>query len=155
MTIDAIINQYDFNLAYAKALVQDVSEEHMTQVPATGFENHPAFTLGHVVSGSAMLVEDLGGIFEMPNNWTELFLRKGPGDPRKPDLDKNKYPAKMELIKVLEEKHFQVKQILIGTEENKLNETIKWRFNKFMPTLRDLVIFMCINHEAMLSHKLN
>ena len=74
----------------------------MTVIPSNGLENHPAFTLGHLVSGSALLVEDLGEEFNMPDKWTELFLRKGPGDPRKPDPDKSKYPTKELLLAELE-----------------------------------------------------
>jgi hypothetical protein len=56
----------------------------MTIIPSNGLVNHPAFTLGHLISGSALLAEDLGAVFEMPDHWADLFLRKGPGDPRKP-----------------------------------------------------------------------
>ena len=34
-------------------------------------------------------------------------------------------------------------------DEIKLSENIKWRFSKYMPTALDLIVFMCINHEAM------
>ena len=149
MTIEAIIKQYDFNLEYAKALIHDLTEEQMTIVPALGLDNHPAFTIGHLVAGSADLAHDLGAEFEMPANWAELFVRKGPGDPRKPDLDKSKYPSKLSLITELENQHKKVKRLLKDLEENKLNESLTWRFSNFMPTLGDLVTFMCINHESM------
>jgi len=149
MTIDNIIKQYDFNLEYAKALVQDLKEEQMTIVPAFGLDNHPAFTLGHLVSGSADLARDLGEDFEMPDSWAELFERQGPGDPRKPDLDRKKYPSKHELINELENQHNKVKRLLRSLDESRLNEPLTWRFANFMPTLGDVIIFMCINHEAM------
>jgi hypothetical protein len=144
-----IINQYDFNLSYAKKLVEDLSDEQMTFTPSGGLDNHPAFTLGHLVSGSAMLAEDLGEIFEMPDNWAELFLRKGPGDPRRPDPDRSKYPSKEILLSELQNQHEKVKSILNNIDKNKLNEKLMWRFSKLMPTLFDNVIFMCITHEAM------
>lgn len=149
MTIESIIRQYDFNLSYAKALVEDLSESQMTTVPANGLENHPAFTLGHLISGSALIAEDMGAKFEMPDGWSELFLRKGPGDPRKPDPDKSKYPSKQMLLRELENQHEKVKVMLNKIQDNDLHQNIKWRFSKYMPTLSDLVIFMCINHEAM------
>ena len=124
-----IVNQYYFNLEYAKKLVEDLNEEQMTTIPSTGLENHPAFTIGHLVSGSAMIAEELGAKFEMPDNWAELFLRKGPGDPRKPDPDKTKYPSKQLLIDELEHQHNKVKHLLKNVDQNKLNENIKWRFN--------------------------
>jgi len=147
--LNTIINQYDFNLAYSKKLVEDLSDQQMTTIPASGLVNHPAFTLGHLVSGSALLAEDLGAKFEMPDNWAELFLRKGPGDSRKPDIDKSKYPSKQLLLNELEHQHNKVKDLLKSVDENKLNEKIRWRFDNYMPTLLDVINFMCINHEAM------
>lgn len=149
MNIEHIIHQYDFNLLYAKELVRDLTESEMTTIPSSGLENHPAFTLGHLVSGSALLAEDLGGSFVMPEQWKELFLRNGPGDPRKPDPDPAKYPGKKLLLEELVRQHSNVKAILITLDDKKFTERIKWRFSKFMPTVYDLVVFMCINHEAM------
>jgi hypothetical protein len=147
--LKTIINQYDFNLDYAKILVEDLSDNQMTVIPSNGLVNHPAFTIGHLVSGSALLAEDLGAKFEMPDNWADLFLRKGPGDPRKPDIDKSRYPSKQLLINELEHQHNKVKDLLENVDQNKLNENIKWRFDSYMPTLLDIITFMCINHEAM------
>ena len=144
-----IINQYDFNLLYAKKLVEDVNDDLMTIMPSSGLENHPAWTIGHLVSGSALLAEDLGAKFEMPDNWADLFLRKGPGDPRKPDPDKSKYPSKELLLNELEQQHNKVKELLKNVDEKQLNENIEWRFDNYMPTILDLISFMCINHEAM------
>lgn len=149
MEIETIIKQYDFNLEYAKALVSDLSDDQMTMVPAKGIDNHPAWTLGHLVSGSADLASDLGAEFEMPENWANLFVREGPGDPRKPDLNKSRYPSKQSLIAELENQHNKVKQLLRNVEPSKLNEPLTWRFSNFMPTLGDVVVFMCINHESM------
>ncbi|NNG26937.1 MAG: DinB family protein [Ignavibacteriaceae bacterium] len=147
--LKTIINQYDFNLVYANKLVEDLSDDQMTTTPSSGLVNHPAFTLGHLVSGSALLAEDLGAKFEMPDNWEVLFLRKGPGDPRLPDQDRSKYPSKQLLINELKHQHNKVKDLLKSVDENKLKENIKWRFDGYMPTLLDLITFMCINHEAM------
>ena len=149
MKIENIIKQYDFNLQYAKALVLDLSDDQMTTIPSNGLENHPAWTLGHLIAGSAGLAEDLGAKFEMPGNWADLFLRKGPGDPRKPDLDKSKYPSKILLLTELESQHNKVIKLLTGLNNIDLDKKIKWRFSNYMPTLADLIIFMCINHEAM------
>ena len=66
LPITAILRQYDFNLIYTNELVRDLEENQMTLIPAEGLVNHPAFTLGHLVSGSAMMAEDLGGTIEMP-----------------------------------------------------------------------------------------
>lgn len=147
--IQEIIHQYDFNLRFAKILVEDLSEEQMTLCPYPGLENHPAFTLGHLITGSALTNEDLGGKYEIPDGWSELFLRRGPGDPRLPDLEKSIYPLKEELITELENQHERLKDKIRLIDPFKLNEPISWRFSYYMPTLKDLLIFMCINHEAM------
>lgn len=149
MNTTHIIRQYDSNLLYAYALVKDVTEEQMTVVPAKGLVNHPAWTLGHLVSGSAGLAEDFGSPFEMPEGWADLFLLKGPGDPRYPNPDKSLYPSKQELLDELTRQHNKVKNLLNNISEAALNENIKWRFSDQMPTLLDLVTFMCTTHEAM------
>jgi DinB superfamily len=144
-----IIRQYDFNLVFAKQLVDDLTDEQMTTKPSIGFENHPAFTLGHLVTGSAMTIEDLGGKIEIPDGWGELFLRKGPGDPSLPSDNIKLYPTKNDLLKELEKQHNKLKECLLTIEDFKLDEKVQWRFASYMPTLIDVVIFMCINHEAM------
>lgn len=147
--LEHIIRQFDFHLEYARALVADLSEEQMTYTPAAGLDNHPAWTLGHLISGSAGLIEDMGGTFDMPEGWKELFLRKGPGDPRKPDPDTTKYPSKKALLDALDEKHMFVKEGMNILSEEELNTDFTWRFRMYMPTLMDLIIFTCITHEAM------
>lgn len=149
MEIETIIKQYDFNLKYAVALVHDLSDDQMTTIPAKGLDNHPAWIIGHLVSGSADLARDFGAEFEMPDKWDEIFVRQGPGDPRKPDPDKSKYPSKHLLLKELNDQHNKVKQFLSRLDNNDLNKKFKWRFDSYMPTLLDLIVFMCINHEAM------
>ncbi|MBK9480030.1 MAG: DinB family protein [Bacteroidetes bacterium] len=149
MKIPAIVKQYDFNLAYAKALVHDVPELLMTHTPATGLENHPAFTLGHLLSGSALLAEDLGLEMNLPQAWVSLFVRNGPGDPRIPELDVELYPTKLELLTALESQHNRVKQKLSELNEEQLQAPFKWRFSNYFPSVYDLIVFMCINHESM------
>ncbi len=147
--IETIVRQYNFNLLYARALTADVTERQMTCIPAQGLINHPAFTIGHLVTGSAMMVEDLGCEYALPEGWNSLFQRKGPNDQTKPDTDTTKYPSKNALISELEHQHTKVINALYKVDDVKLSEEIKWRFGVYMPTLRDLITFMCINHEAM------
>ena len=144
-----ILSQYAFNLAYAKELIADLSEVEMTLTLSKGLVNHPAFTLGHLVTGSAMTVEDLGGELDLPDGWMDLFARRGPGDPTLPEADKTVYPAKAELVAELERQHNRVEEILKGKTEEELARPIQWRYSSFMPTLLDVVTFMCINHEAL------
>jgi hypothetical protein len=66
-----------------------------------------------------------------------------------PDVDVLKYPSKESLLKVLNEKHEEVKTMLSGSTESGLSSPVQWRFSSFMPNLKDLIIFMCISHESM------
>lgn len=147
--IQSIIRQLNFNLRYAEALVEDLADEQMTIVPSAGLVSHPAFTLGHLVTGSAMMAEDLGAAFEVPAGWADLFQRKGPNDQARPDADSSKYPAKDILLAELRHQHNKLIAQLQQTDEIKLAEPVKWRFGNYMPTMLDLVIFMCISHEQM------
>ena len=52
MTLETIFKQYDFNLDYAKALVQVLTDEQMTIIPSEGLVNHPALEWA-LVSGKA------------------------------------------------------------------------------------------------------
>jgi len=147
--IKSIINQYDFNLAYAKVLVEDVPDSLMCIQPAKGLVNHPAFTIGHLVTGSALTAKYLGGEYKIPDGWEELFLRKGPGDPRYPEIDSVLYPNKEALISELENQHNKVKALLLKADQKTLLNGHKWRYSNFMPQLIDCVNFMCTTHEAM------
>ncbi len=149
MELKTIFRQFDFNLAYARALVADVTDDQMTVIPAAGLVNHPAFTLGHLISGCAVLAEDLGAEVLMPEGWAELFLRKGPGDPRMPEPDSGQYPSREALLQELESQHNRIKSLLLNMDLEKLKQPLTWRFSAFMPTLLDVVVFMCVNHEAM------
>ena len=144
-----ILKHYHFNLAFAEKLVEDIPQELMSKSGGTGLENHPSFTLGHLATASAMIVRTFGGKYEIPDEWNELFARKGPGDPRKPTEDVSLYPFKEILLEELKRQHKNVEVILQNTDEIFLSASYKWRFSNYFPTALDLVTFMCSNHESM------
>jgi hypothetical protein len=144
-----LINLYNFNLLYAKELVRDVEDNSMAVSPGNGLENHPAFTLGHLISAAAMTSEELGGPYEFNTEWEELFRRNGPGDPRKPATGSDLYPHKDELLSELTRQHEIVAKLIRGLDDERFTEPAEWRFDKYFPTFGDLIYFMCITHEAM------
>lgn len=144
-----LINSFHFNLRYARELVADVDDALMTKSPGKGLENHPAFTLGHLISAAALTCKYLGGPYDMDPNWEKLFRRKGPGDPRTPDPDNTLYPTKDQLIKELATQHSRVENLLRELDEARLVEPTTWRFDSFLPTMGDLLFFMCITHASM------
>ena len=45
--------------------------------------------------------------------------------------------------------HKLVEELILGLDEERFTEPAKWRFDKYMPTLGDLLYFMCVSHECM------
>ncbi len=147
--IEIVIRQLDFNLAYAKQLVDDVSEKQMTFKPSLGLDNHPAFTLGHLATAYANLMNNLTGEFILADGFKEVFLRKGPGDPTLPNEDATVYPSKIKLLEEMSNQHSRLVNYLRSMDENKLIENFEWRFSSFFPTYKDRITFLCVNHYAM------
>lgn len=146
---EILIRSYRLNLNYAQELVADLDDAMMCTSPGKGFENHPAFTLGHLVTAAALTSKYLSGPFKLKPNWEELFRRKGPGDPRLPEANSVDYPKKEELLAELSHQHGLVEDLIMNIDEKRFEEPAQWRFSDHMPTLGDLLFFMCISHENM------
>jgi hypothetical protein len=146
---DQVLRPYRFNLRYANDLVSDVSDDLLYHSPGPGLENHPGFALGHLVTGSAMVADHLGGDYDIPEGWDELFRRNGPGDPRLPDATSPNLPAKAALLDELGRQHGIVEQLILTVEADQFAQPVEWRFCRFFPTGGDMVAFMCVTHEAM------
>ena len=143
-----ILSAYRFNLAYAQELVADIPEEQFAQIPGPGLENHPAFTVGHLVMGSARVGRMLGLAWDTPEGWRELFDRNGPGDPRVPDQEVDSYPSKTQLLSELERQHQRVEEAITSCDQSRWEEAVEWRFDSYFPTVQEVVAFMCITHES-------
>lgn len=153
--MEAILRLYAWNLEYARALVADLTDAQCTEPGGPGLENHPAWTIGHLVTGADILAEDLGLERDLPEGWSELFERRGPGDPRLPTADPGAYPPMAELLTELERQHRRVARIwrkkLSGAdgEEPRLSDPLVWRYGQALPALGDAALFLAISHEAM------
>jgi hypothetical protein len=144
---DALLRQYAWNLAYARALTDDVGGELWARSGGPGLENHPAWTLGHLVTGSAIVAADLGLDPELRDGWRELFERRGPNDPRRPAEDGDLYPAKEDVLGELARVHGLVDAAVRGLGPDTLVEKPEWRFDGYLPTNADLLLFMLVAHE--------
>lgn len=145
--IEPIIRAHAFNLVYAQKLVEDLTPEQMTAVPGPGHENHPAFTLGHLCTGAAMVANGLGVACELPEGWTDLFQRRGPNDRRLPES--TEYPAKDVLLAELERLHHLTADGLRRATAESFAKECNWRLGKWLPTDIDAKLFMCVGHELM------
>jgi len=142
-----LINGFRLNLDYTVKLVEDVPDKQMAVQPM-GFTNHPKFTIGHLVSATALTAELLGERYKVPKGWDELFRRKGPGDPQLPEKDSAKYPHKDELLKVLDQKANKVIRMIEIIEPSRLKEECKWKLHRYMPTVGDVLFFQCHIHHS-------
>ncbi len=149
MDTTALRRQYAWNLAYADALTRDVPPELWAVSGGPGLENHPAWTIGHLITGSALVLEGLGGAPGVPDAWTELFLRRGPGDPRRPDPDAAAYPDRATLMAALADLHARVDRRLAELEPAALQAAEEWRFDGWLPTQGDCLLFMLVSHEGV------
>lgn len=147
--INEIINQLNFNRLYAKKLIEDVPQDKMNIKPGPGLDNHPAFTIGHLVTAYANLINNLTGEFILAPGFKEIFLRQGPGDPTLPNEDATVYPSKEDLLKEMDVQHERLMNYLRTIPETKLNEKFEWRLGAYFPTYGNRIMFLCVNHYAM------
>lgn len=146
---EQILKPYRFNLAYAEDLVVDVPDNLLFHSPGPGLENHPGFTLGHLVTGSGLTARYLGGAYDIPDGWDERFRRKGPGDPRRPESDPIDAPSKDSLLAELKRQHGIVEELIVALDPSRFEEPCEWRLDGYFPTVGDMLSFMCVTHEAM------
>ena len=147
--IKEIINQLNFNRLYTKTLVADVPQDKMAFKPGPGLDNHPAFSVGHLVTAYANLYNNLTGEYILADGFKELFLRQGPGDPTLPEKDHNAYPSKDAILQELDVQHERLVNYLDKISADKLNEPFEWRLSKYFPTFGNRIMFLCVNHYAM------
>lgn len=147
--IEHLIHQLNFNYAYALDLISDVDEKDMTHTPAKGLENHPSFTIGHIITAYGLSIKYLGGDYNIKKEWDALFRRNGPGDPRLPETNSIVYPSKKELIQELKTQHTTLVNYLKKASADTLFNEKEWRFSSYFPKTIDLLYFMCITHYAM------
>ncbi len=146
---DSILMAYAWNLLYARQMTADLSADQWTRHGGPGLENHATWTLGHLVTGSDMLAEDLGLKREAPETWRELFERRGPGDPRLPTRDLEAYPPGETVLAELDRQHHRVSERWATMTEEELAVSVPWRFEGLFPTVRGVALFMAVTHEAL------
>ncbi len=148
-TIDTVVRAYDWNLSYARKLVEDIPLDLMAKPAGSGLENHPAFTIGHLVTGSGLMAAGFHEENTVPQSIRDLCERRGPGDPRLPGNDSETSPPMDELLAELERQHSLVVKGLREYPPERWSETVEWRFGKALPEALDVAVFMLITHEAM------
>jgi hypothetical protein len=115
---DAIIDIYYFNMVYARQLIGDIPDGQMCDQPVPGrVLNHPAFIIGHLAWVSRWRAQKLGLPQVALSDWSKLF-----SNGNKPLPDRSCYPAKAELLQVLEIAHARLSAAVAKATPEELNE---------------------------------
>jgi hypothetical protein len=146
-SVELMARILDFNLAYANLLVRDLDESQMSRSGGPGVENHPAFTLGHLVLAAARTRTMLGAEMDVPAGWDLMFDREGPGDRRLPFV--GEYPTREELTRELGRQTELLKASLAGATDEQLADGVVWRYSDRLPSTRDAAGFMTMTHAAI------
>ena len=146
---EAVLELFAWNLRYAEALAGDLTPEEAAAPGGPGLENHPAWTLGHLVTGANLQAVDLGLPDDLPEGWRGLFERRGPGDPRRPEGDPSAYPPPSALLAELRRQHERVTAAWRARPEEAWSAPEEWAFGRDLPTAAASGLFMILAHEAM------
>jgi len=149
MTDDPALRAYAWNLLYAEAMAADLDAARATTPGGPGLENHPAWTLGHLVTGANLLAQDLGLPDDLPDGWRDTFQRRGPGDPRLPTDDAGAYPPVADLLAELRRQHERVADAWRAVPADRWTQREDWAFGGDLPTFADSCLFMAVTHEAL------
>ena len=136
---------FEQNLAYARRLVADLSEEQWTAQPVSGVAmNHPAFVIGHLAWVCDFGVTLLGHTAAIDPSWRDLFSLTA-----KPLADRSRYPARTELVKAFEDAHTRLAAAALAATPETLAQLPPERFRSRFPTLGHVALHMLTNHEAV------
>lgn len=137
-----VLHVYQINGGFARRLVKDLTADQMVQQPH-GVVNHPAWSLGHLAVAGHDVCELLGATSDMPPAWEATFKTGGV-----PAADTTAFPAKDELLRILDQQHERIAKALSDIDPAVLvkphpDENTRAVF----PTVGDLVVFLITAHE--------
>jgi hypothetical protein len=136
---------FEQNLAYARKLVADLSDDQMsTQPVGTCVLNHAAFVIGHLAWVCDFGVTLLGESAGVDPKWREMFSLIA-----KPVADRSVYPPKAVLLKAFEDAHSRLVSVALASKPEVLQQPPPERFRNRFPTLTHVMLHMLTNHEAV------
>ena len=137
-----LIHVYDLCLGYGQKLVEDVSEDQMTQQMGTGL-NHPAWVLGHLAFVAHRGAQLLTGRLVAPEGFAEKF-----GRGTTPMADRAAYPDKADLLQAYLDGHATFVDAMLAAGDEQLAAPNTRIQPDLLPTLGDVVTHMMSTHEA-------
>ena len=105
---DYALAQYAWHLQMLQAVSKDIDDSDFAKQPVPK-GNHPAWVVGHLAVSSDNLLKMLGQPVLVPEPWRPLFGRGSTPVP-----EREKYPAKTELLERLAAVHAAVVSALPG-----------------------------------------
>jgi DinB superfamily len=144
-SVESFVYAWDNQLAYALALVKDLTDAQMVLRPG-GNMNHPAWMLGHLSGYHPITVDLLAGkAFEDPK-FDPLFGFAGHG----PLDDIAKYGSKDKVVGRFKEGHEQVAQALLAAKPEDFNRPPSLaRWAASYPTVGFMLPDLLLHHESL------
>lgn len=138
-----VVWAYQSNLEYAKKLVADLSEAQMTARPAGTTMNHPAWILGHLSMPQIWLKDMFKLPTVAPARWAEMFnYMTQPGQ--------GPYPAKAELVAMLEQTHQMLTALAGRLTDAQLAAPVEdEEMRQYSPTAGDGLVGLMTTHESL------
>ena len=143
MNNKVILDQYAFQRYYISLLVDDIPEDRMCDQPGL-IVNHPAWHLGHLAQSTDSFIALLGGTPTLEESWKSKFKQ---GSIPKPE--RNFYPSKAELLRVLDDRRGALSQIVSRVSDADMAKPNPIAsIARPLPTLGHLTLFGLLYHES-------
>jgi hypothetical protein len=144
-SVESIVYAWDNQLHYARALVEDLSDEQFVLRPG-GSMNHPAWILGHLAKYHPVTVQLLNGeAVDDPRN-DPLYGFAGLG----PVNDIKAYGSKDAIVSWFRDGHEKVAQALLAAKPEAFAQRPSLeRWAKVYPTVEFLLPDLLLHHESL------
>lgn len=144
-TVESFVFAWDNQLAYALALVNDLTDQQMVLRPG-GNMNHPAWILGHVGAYHPVALQLLAGelVDDPKDNPLYGFAGHGPLD------DITPYGSREEIVSRYAEGHESVAQALLAAPPEAFRRPPSLeRWAKVYPTVEFMLPDLLLYHESL------
>jgi hypothetical protein len=143
LAITQVLDIFADSLVSLRECVETIPDERMAeQFPA--LVNHPAWTLGHLVTASAFAVQLLDGQPELGISLDRGVY--GPGST--PSAVRAQYASKRELLAALERVHGQVAAAIAAKHDTHFAKPAPEALRSLAPTVGRIVLYLATCHES-------
>jgi hypothetical protein len=142
--MDAVLRSFAYSLDYLREQVADVSDEQLVVVP-DGFNNHPAWVIGHLTYSCQAMGGELGVNPWLPDAWQMWF---GTGSSPSDDFG-TLVSSKTELLEALAEGQRRISRAVVNMSDYQLNQPLPdEKYRNIMPTIRHALTQVLVAHTA-------